>query len=316
MLGTRGSELARAQARLVEEGLRSAWPDVEVETKIISTRGDESGATFQVANSTIGQVENLPHFGGRKGIFTREIEHALRRGEIDIAVHSAKDLPSDESEDLEISATLLRAAIDDALILKRAGNLMTLPQNAILATGSVRRQYQLRWKRPDLRFVNLRGNVPTRLRKLVDSDWDGIVLARAGLERLGHNLSDNAFDFEGRSLHFELLRPNDFLPAGGQGIIAIQTRVADAAVKDCVCAINHSATLLALRAEREFLRLLEADCNSPVGVFAMIEAETMTLHAQVFHPPASEPKTGMVQFNLRNEEPKAVAAALHSMIYG
>ncbi len=308
MLGTRGSELARAQTRLVEEALRAGTPALEIEIRIIKTRGDESGATFQ--------VENPPHFAGRKGVFTREIEEALRGGEIDVAVHSAKDLPSDTSDDLEICATIPRAAIDDVLILKEAGSLKSLPHNAIVATGSVRRQYQLRWKRPDLRFLDLRGNVLTRLRKFVDSDWSAVVLARAGLERLGYDLSNHAFDFDGRSLHVELLRPNDFLPAGGQGIIAMQTRTGDEAMKDCICTINDPPTLLALRAEREFLRLLQADCNSPVGVLATIESETMTLQAQVFEPPAAEPKTGMARSSSRNDEPTKVAAALHSLMYG
>ena len=302
VLGTRGSELARAQTRLVEQALHTAFPELDLQVRVIATPGDERALPN----------ESLDPRAGRKGIFTREIENALRRGEIDVAVHSAKDLPSDESNDLEICAALPRAAIDDALIMKESSNLKSLPRNAIVATGSVRRQNQLRWKRPDLRFVDLRGNVPTRLRKLIDGDWNAIVLARAGLERLGYDLSHHAFDFEGRSLHFELLLPSDFLPAGGQGIIAIQTRTGDGSVKDYVCAINDSTTLSALRAEREFLRLLQADCNSPVGVLATIESEMITLRAQVFETTAPEPKNGIVQ----GDEPNRVAAALHSLMYG
>jgi hydroxymethylbilane synthase len=302
VLGTRGSELARAQTRLVEQALHTALPELDVHVRVIATAGDERALPNEPLD---------PH-AGRKGIFTREIENALRRGEIDAAVHSAKDLPSDETNDLEICAALPRAAFDDALIMKETSDLKSLPRNAIIATGSVRRQHQLRWKRPDLRFVDLRGNVPTRVRKLIEGDWNAIVLARAGLERLGYDLSHRAFDFEGRSLHFELLLPSDFLPAGGQGIIAIQTRIGDGSVKGYVCAINDSMTLSALHAEREFLRLLQADCNSPVGVLATIEAEMITLRAQVFETTEAEPKNGIAH----GDEPNRVAAALHSLMYG
>ena len=306
VLGTRGSELARAQTRLVEQALHGAIPKLDLEVRIIATTGDKR---------SLLPNELFDSRAGRKGIFTGEIEEALRRGEIDVAVHSAKDLPSDSPDDLEICATLPRAAIADALLLKGATNLESLRHNAVVATGSVRRQHQLRWKRPDLRFVDLRGNVPTRLRKFIESDWDAIVLARAGLERLGYDLSTHAFGFEGHSLHFELLLPSDFLPAGGQGVIALQTRKDDEGVKGLVRGINDSTTLLALRAEREFLRLLQADCNSPVGVLATIESEMMTLRAQVFEPPVLEPRTGAVQSSLQADEPSKVAAALHSLMY-
>ena len=304
VLGTRGSDLARAQTRLVEDALRTTFPDLDLETRVIITMGDErsSSKVFD------------PH-AGLKGAFTREIEQALRRGEIDLAVHSAKDLPSDTSEDLEICAALPRASIDDVLIFKKTADLESLRHEAVVATGSVRRQHQLGYKRRDLHFVSLRGNVPTRLRKLLDSDWDAVVLARAGLERLGYDLSHDVFDFEGRSLCFQLLSPEDFLPSGGQGVIAMQTRSDNAAVKNCLGAINDATTLLALRAEREFLRLLQADCNSPIGVLATIESAMMTLRAQVFEPPAIEPKVARVQSNLKNDEPTSIAAALHSLMY-
>ena len=307
VLGTRGSELARAQTRLVENALRAAFPELELAVKIITTRGDEGRSSSK---------ETLDPAAGRKGVFTGEIEQALRREEIDVAVHSAKDLPSDASDDLEICAALPRAAFDDALIFKKEANFESLPRNAIVATGSIRRQYQLSWKRPDLRFADLRGNVPTRLRKLIDGEWDAIVLARAGLDRLGYGLADDAFTFESRSLSFELLPAHEFPPAGGQGIVALQTRTDDGVAKDHICSINDATTLLALHAEREFLHLLQADCNSPVGVLATIESETMTLRAQVFEPPATKPKVGIVQSSLRTDGPIKVAAALHSLMYG
>src|SRR6516164_1496104 len=170
ILGTRGSELARAQTRLVEKALRSADANVTIETKIIVTRGD---------NAKVVDVH-----AGRKGLFTAEIERALLARDVDVAVHSAKDLPSETTPGTQIAAVLAGAPINDVLITKHPGGLASLPSGATVATGSVRRQRQLHWKRPDLKIVDLRGNVPTRLRKLAGNEWDGIVLARAGLERL------------------------------------------------------------------------------------------------------------------------------------
>jgi hydroxymethylbilane synthase len=296
VLGTRGSELARTQTKLVEDSLRAAWPELQIDTQIISTSGDKSGATVAVANFSGSQAGSLRHDSraGRKGVFTREIEEALRQGEIDVAVHSAKDLPSETAAGLEIRATLPRASVEDLLLMKEPKNLATLAPSATIATGSVRRKHQLLRKRPDLRVVELRGNVPTRLRKLIDSDWDAIVLARAGLERLGCKLSSDSFDFERRCFHHEVLSTRDFVPAGGQGVIAIQVRNDDDAALRLIGPINHSETFSCLRAEREFLRLLQGDCNSPVGVFATIESEMITLRAQVFEESRTEPKTGFV----------------------
>src|SRR5262245_50767666 len=162
-LGTRGSELARAQTLLVEEAIRKAHPHVTVETKIIVTHGDHAKVVDAQA--------------GRKGLFTAEIERALLASEVDIAVHSAKDLPSESSLGAKIAAVLPRASVNDVLISKQPGGLASLPLRAIVATGSVRRQCQLRWRRSDLQVVDLRGNVPTRLRKLAENEWDGVVLA-------------------------------------------------------------------------------------------------------------------------------------------
>ncbi len=159
-LGTRGSELARAQALLVEKAIRTAHPSVAIETKIIVTRGDNTKVVDLTA--------------GRKGLFTAEIERALLAGEVDVAVHSAKDLPSQTSPGAQITAVLPRAPINDVLISKHSGGLAAVPCGATVATGSVRRQRQLHWKRADLKVVDLRGNVPTRLRKLAENEWDGI----------------------------------------------------------------------------------------------------------------------------------------------
>jgi len=268
VLGTRGSDLARAQSQSVKGAIHGAHSDVTIETKIIVTQGDKARV--------------LDPRAGRKGVFTAEIERALLAGEVDVAVHSAKDLPSETSSDTEIAAVLTRAPMEDVLVSKHRGGLASLPEGATIATGSVRRKHQLLWKRAALDLVDLRGNVPTRLRKLAENQWDAIVLARAGLERLGLSPSRTEISFEGRQFFLEVLPCEIFLPAGGQGIIAIQVRANDQAIKALVDVVNDRETLLCLKAEREFLRGLQGDCNSPVGVLAKIDHQKMKMRAQVF----------------------------------
>ena len=226
ILGTRGSDLARAQTGLVEEAIQAARPDIRIETRIIKTQGDKARV--------------LERQDGRKGLFTAEIERALLGGDVDVAVHSAKDLPSETSPDAEIAAVLPRAAMNDVLVSKHLGGFALLPRGAIIATGSVRRKRQLLWKRTDLKVVDLRGNVPTRLRKLVDNDWDAIVLAHAGLKRLGLSPAHDEISFERRRFFVGILPREIFLPAGGQGIIALQVRASDRAVKAIVDLVNES----------------------------------------------------------------------------
>jgi hydroxymethylbilane synthase len=281
VLGTRGSELARAQARLVEEAIRSAQPDVTVETKVIATQGDKANVVDPRA--------------GRKGLFTAEIERALIARDVDVAVHSAKDLPSETSPALEIAAVLPRASTDDVLVSKHPCGVAALPQGAAVATGSVRRKHQLLWKRADLHVIGLRGNVPTRLRKLSEHEWSAIVLARAGLERLGLPLTHPEISFEGSRFFLQILPPEIFLSAGGQGIIALQVRADDQCTKAIVDLINDRRTLLCLRAEREFLRALQGDCNCPVGVLANISDGKMKMQAQVFVHGVVEPRRGDVE---------------------
>jgi hydroxymethylbilane synthase len=284
VLGTRGSQLARAQAHLVGEAIRAARPELKIDTKVVVTKGDQP-ARLHVGDSP----------RGRKGLFTAEIERALLAGEVDVAVHSAKDLPSETSPGAEITAVLRRAPMDDVLVSNRSGGLAALPEGATIATGSVRRKHQLSWKRPDLNIVDLRGNVPTRLRKLGENDWDAIILARAGLERLGLSPACKQVSFEGRQFFLEVLPIEIFLPAGGQGIIALQIRSNDQHARAIVDIVNDRETLLCLRAEREFLRLLHGDCNSPVGVLAKIDDGKMKLRAQVFDQALAAPREGKVE---------------------
>jgi hydroxymethylbilane synthase len=253
---------------MAESALRRKWA-IEVQIEIVRTRGDEG--------SNRGGVFDLDsRKAGRKGIFTAELERALIEKRIDVAIHSAKDIPSEMDGALIIAAVLPRAVVEDLLLRKGAAS----PPIPTVATGSVRRQRQMLAMNLEARIVPLRGNVPTRLRKFIDSDWDAIILARAGLERLG--FSPPEFEFEGHRIFAEILPTENFLPAGGQGIVALQTREADFPVRQIVSAIDDRDTHLCLRAEREFLRLLQGDCDLPVGVHAQCMNGELQLCTQVF----------------------------------
>jgi hydroxymethylbilane synthase len=305
VLGTRGSALACAQATLVEKAIQAARPGLKIETKIIMTTGDEH---------TVSSFSDKNPRRGRKGLFTAEIERALLAADVDVAVHSAKDLPSDMSPDVEIAAVLPRAPTDDVLVSKHRGGLAALQENATIATGSVRRKHQLLWKCPHLTIVDLRGNVPTRLRKLAENDWDAIVLARAGLDRLGLSATQGEINFEDRKLFVEALPREKFLSAGGQGIIAMQIRVGDEKTRTIIDLVNDRDTLLCLRAEREFLRLLHGDCNSPVGVLATVKRGKMKLRGQLFDQDVTASHEGEVEGELENGE--GLAAKLLRRING
>ena len=174
-------------------------------------------------------------------------------------------------------------------------DLHSFPSNGIVATGSVRRRHQLRWKRADLEIVDLRGNVPTRLRKLATDQWHAIILARAGLERLGLEVKEKRLRFENSEFFLEVLPQEIFLPAGGQGIIAMQMRSGDDRVRMLVEPLNDFDTRLCLRAEREFLRLLHGDCNQPVGVLAIVDGMIMRMRGQVFDLEATTPRKGSIE---------------------
>jgi len=302
VVGTRGSELALTQTQLVLQELQTRWADLKFEVKVIKTRGDD-------AKTAIRDVR-----AGRKGLFTGAIERALLLGHIDLAVHSAKDLPSALAPKTEIAAVLPRAAVDDVLVATTPCDLNSLAADGIVATGSVRRKHQLHWKRPDLEIVDLRGNVPTRLHKLATDQWHAIILAHAGLERLGLNVNRASIEFEGSEFFTAPLPREVFVPAGGQGVIAVQIRSDDLQLREIVDAINDFDTRLALRAEREFLRLLHADCNQPVGVLAIVDGPTMKIRAQIFDLGATTPQEGF--FEGPSEDAERLAAELLQQING
>jgi len=302
VIGTRGSKLAMAQTKLVVDGLQTRWAGLNFEIKVIRTRGDDSKTAIEDIRA------------GRKGLFTGAIERELIEKKIDLAVHSAKDLPSTLAPGTEIAAVLPRAAFDEILVATSPCDLDSLPGDGIVATGSVRRKHQLHWKRPDLEIVDLRGNVPTRLRKLGTGQWHAIILARAGLQRLELDPNEKGIDFEGATFSTAILPREVFVPAGGQGVIAMQIRTDNEQLREMLDAINDFDTRLSLRAEREFLRLLHADCNQPVGVLATVEGATMKLRGQLFDLEATVPRQGFVEGP--SEDAEKLAAQLLKQING
>lgn len=275
ILGTRGSELALRQTEMVMAALRAAHPGLEVTHKVIHTTGDKR-TDLRFSEFTDG--ERLD-----KGIFTKELEVALAAGEIHAAVHSLKDVPTEIDSGFVIAAMLPRAPIEDVLVSRDGYDLKSLPAGAKIGTSSVRRIRQLRWLRPDVECMEIRGNVPTRVKKLFPpSDLDGVLLARAGLERLGL-LTGSVIAIDGVTFHATVLSCADFLPAAGQGAIGIEARNADARTMEYLKAISHRETFARVTAEREFLHLLKAGCQTPIGVHTWIEGATLHMKACVFN---------------------------------
>ncbi len=265
-IGTRGSPLALAQARAVRDRVAAAhgWPPDAIEIKAIRTSGDRI------------QDRPLADAGG-KGLFTKEIEQALLDGAIQLAVHSAKDMPTVLPDGLMIAACLEREDVRDAFISRKASGLSGLPPGSVVGTSSLRRQAQVRRLRPDLTVSNFRGNVETRLRKLDEGVADATLLALAGLKRLGLAHAATA-----------ILSVEEFLPAVGQGAIAIETRAADARVRDLIAAVDHAETSAALSAERAFLAVLDGSCRTPIAGHATIAAQTVQFRGLILRPDGSE----------------------------
>jgi hydroxymethylbilane synthase len=265
-IGTRGSPLALVQANQVRERLIAAHQldPHAVSLAIIRTSGD------MILDRPLAEA-------GGKGLFTKEIEQALLDGSVDLAVHSAKDLPTILPQGLAISAFLTREDPRDALIARGTGGLDALPRGARLGTASLRRQALARRVRSDLKVLPLRGNVETRLRKLHDGAVDAIILAMAGLKRLGLAKAS-----------FVVLDVDMFLPAVGQGAIAIETRADDVRTRDLLAAVNDETTMTAVAAERAFLAVLEGSCRTPIGGHAVIEGDIVNFRGMVLRPDGSE----------------------------
>lgn len=262
-IGTRGSRLARAQTDLVIAALRRAQPDLTLQVVEVRTEGDRQQAT------------PLMSMAGR-GVFVKELEAALLERRIDVAVHSLKDMPTEVPPDLVIAAVAERADPRDALVSRYGLALAALPAGARVGTSSPRRIAQLRARRPDLEFLPLRGNVDTRLRKVAEGALDGLVLALAGLARLG---------LAGRAA--EVISTDICLPAVGQGALALETRVADYECIALARLCDHAPTRLATAAERAFLHGLGGGCQTPIAAYAQIAGPDLVLDGLVAAPDGS-----------------------------
>lgn len=256
-LGTRGSPLALAQARWVQKQLIARHPGSPVELVIIKTTGD-----------TIRDVP-LAQVGG-KGLFIKEIEEALLAGRVDLAVHSLKDLPVQVPGRLTLGAVPVREDHRDAFISPRYPNLAAIPHGGSIGTGSLRRRVQLLHLRPDLEVVPLRGNVDTRLKKLETLGLDALILAAAGLHRLGLG-----------QVYRGLLPETEMLPAVGQGALALEVRGDDRRLRDLVAFLDHPPTRIAVTGERAFLARLEGGCMVPVAALGQVTGDSFTLEALI-----------------------------------
>jgi hydroxymethylbilane synthase len=254
LVGTRGSRLALIQTDWVISELKKINPTLTIDRKIISTKGDE------ILNVALDKI-------GDKGLFVKEIETQLLEGHIDLAVHSMKDMPSQCVTGLSFSNPPPREDPRDALILKKGyTSLDDLPENAKIGTGSKRRAFQLKTLRPDIETVPIRGNVETRISKIESENLDGVILAAAGLHRLGlkHLITD-------------YLTPEQMIPAPAQGALCLQYRTEDKEIKGLLQALSDDLTTLCIKAERRFLEAVDGSCHIPIGAYATLEGDDITL---------------------------------------
>ena len=270
VIGSRGSLLALTQTKFIQAGIRRIAPEIETRIEVIKTSADKDA------------VASLRASGGA-GVFVKELEQALSRGEIDIAVHSMKDVPTAIADGLRIAAVPEREDARDALVISQniqsaAGAVKTaafaeLPAGARVGSGSFRRQAQLLALRPDLRILDIRGNIDTRIRKMETGEYDAVALASAGLRRLG---LQNRISYT--------LSYDEMLPAPGQGALAIEIRAGDAFTNEVVEKLNHRPTALAVAAERDFLERMGGGCNVPIAVYARVIRGALEMDALAASP--------------------------------
>ncbi|HVN55419.1 MAG TPA: hydroxymethylbilane synthase [Anaerolineaceae bacterium] len=281
-LGSRASKLALWQTSAILDQLKAAWPDLFFQVIVLETEGDK-------------KLERpLPEIGG-KGVFTAELEAALRSGAIDLAVHSLKDLPVEVSKGLCIGAVSRRGDARDVLISAEGRRLAELSPGSRVGTSSLRRQAQLKAARPDLAILPLRGNVETRIRKALSGEYEAIVLAAAGVERLdlGRQVSE--------TLPFEVM-----LPAPGQGAMAMECRADDPAVLELLAPVHDMATGDCVAAERSFLAALGAGCSAPVGAYARVAGEEIEITGMV----AAVDGSRVVRSSARGRDPQTLGEDL------
>ncbi len=258
IIGSRGSELALWQANFVKKELEKKNKNISVEIKIIKTKGDK---ILDVALSKIGD----------KSLFTKELENELLAKRIDLAVHSLKDVQTQLPKGLKLAAITKRHAVEDVLIARNKGmTINKLPENAVVGTGSLRRKCQLLHLRPDIKTEELRGNVQSRLKKFKESEWDGIILARAGIERMKLQKHISSY-----------ISKDEVLPAVGQGALGIEIHRDNKFVDEILQSIHHQNTYISVLAERALLRTLEGGCQVPIGALAEVKSSGLYLDAMV-----------------------------------
>ena len=285
-IGSRGSQLALWQANHISALLRERGHDVEIE--IIKTTGDK------ITDVALAKV-------GTKGMFTKEIEAALVEGRVDLAVHSLKDLPTEISHEFNIAAITKRENPRDAFCSRKYANIDELPKGARVGTSSLRRQAQLKALRPDLAVYPLRGNVDTRLRKLEDGEYDAVILAAAGLNRLGKT-----------ELVKQVISADVMCPAAGQGALGIEIRNDDAAVRQHLTFLDDAAARATTTCERALLNKLGGGCQVPIGAFAEMHNGRLHLHAIVAHPDGSQ----VVRESREGSDPVALGESVGEILLG
>jgi hydroxymethylbilane synthase len=282
IIGSRGSELALWQSNFIKDKLERLYPNITISISIIKTTGDK------ILDSPLSQI-------GGKGVFTIELERALLRKEIDFAVHSLKDLPTELDKGLTIAAIPKRANVEDSFLSNDcSAKLFELPTGAKIATGSLRRKAQILARRPDYEIIDIRGNVPTRISKLRESSWDGMLLASAGIERLGlaqeitHSISTS-----------------DMLPAPGQGALAIEAREDDEEIAKILFPLEDSDARLSSSTEREILHELGGGCQLPLGTYVRKDGGEYLIDACIAHPNGE----GMIRKQMRSSEHQLMHSA-------
>ena len=279
-IATRGSKLALWQAEHVSARLRDNHPGLEVELLILKTQGDK------ILDVPLAKV-------GGKGLFVKEIEEALLDGRADLAVHSMKDVPADQPDGLIMGSTPRREDPADMMLSREFAALADLPPGAVVGTSSLRRRAQLKALRPDLNIENLRGNLDTRVGKLLAGEFAAIVVAAAGLARLGLGAP-----------HMARLGPPDFLPAVGQGALGLQCRASDRQVQDLISCLDDPDTRQAVSGERAFLARLEGGCQVPIAAFAQVDGAGIHLSGLVADP------DGALVIRREVKGPRSMAAQL------
>ncbi|MBO8155917.1 MAG: hydroxymethylbilane synthase [Bacillaceae bacterium] len=287
VVGSRRSQLALTQTKWVIEQLEKQKGPFSFDIKEIVTKGDK------ILDVTLSKV-------GGKGLFVKEIEQAMFDHEIDMAVHSMKDMPAELPEGLMIASVPVREDHRDAFISKEGKSLMELPEGSVVGTSSLRRSAQILAVRPDLNIQSIRGNIDTRLRKLEEEDFDAIVLAAAGLKRMGW--SDDVVT--------EYLEPDVCVPAVGQGALAIECRESDQELRELLQSINHKKTEAAVTAERTFLHLMEGGCQVPIAGYAFMDGDYIVLKALVASPDGSNVLSETVQ----GKDPVAVGKEVFDLL--